>query len=142
MSSHQPGRPFDEDVEWVMDQFGVAYEQVARDHVISQVLAGLAASELRDKLILFGGTALSRTHLPGLRLSEDIDLITTTKRSTTAQAIMRTLDDALARLHSEIVWRPPLYQTRGSNSAMLTVDGRIAVRIQLLSGWDIRIGRL
>ena len=56
--------------------FGVADEQVRRDHLISHVLAGLADLEL--PVVFFGGTALGRTHLinpeGGARLSEDIDL--------------------------------------------------------------------
>lgn len=58
-----------DDLEREASRFGVADEQVRRDHAISHVLAGLAAS-MRDDLIFFGGTALSRTHLVNARLSE------------------------------------------------------------------------
>jgi hypothetical protein len=56
------------------EQFGVAAEQVERDHLISHVLAFLA-QEFGDRIHFIGGTALARTHLPDGRLSEDIDLI-------------------------------------------------------------------
>lgn len=58
----------------VMMRFGVSPVQVARDHVISHALAAIASLGT-DRIVFFGGTALSRTLLPELRLSEDIDLI-------------------------------------------------------------------
>lgn len=42
---------------------------------------GVAADEVSDDVVFFGGTALCRTHLPDLRLSEDIDLIAVRDRS-------------------------------------------------------------
>ncbi|ONI63410.1 hypothetical protein ALI44B_01375 [Leifsonia sp. ALI-44-B] len=45
-----------------------------RDHLISRILASLAQS-VSDDVVFIGGTALARTHLPELRLSEDVDLI-------------------------------------------------------------------
>jgi hypothetical protein len=60
----------------VAQQFGVALEQVHRDHLISSILAALQAHA--GDLIFFGGTALARTYLPAGRLSEDIDLIAVT----------------------------------------------------------------
>jgi hypothetical protein len=40
-----------------------------------------------DDVIFFGGTALSRTFLPTLRLSEDIDLLVHGRRSDVAARI-------------------------------------------------------
>jgi len=54
--------------------FGVSPTQVRRDHLISHLLYSLAESPSRDIVRFYGGTALARTHLPGLRMSEDIDL--------------------------------------------------------------------
>jgi predicted nucleotidyltransferase component of viral defense system len=51
------------------ERFGVADEQVDRDHLISHVLALLAA-HLPGEVVFFGGTALARSHLPDGRLSE------------------------------------------------------------------------
>lgn len=56
----------------VAEQFGVAAEQVERDHLISHLLAFLAR-DFGDSIHFIGGTALARTHLPHGRLSEDID---------------------------------------------------------------------
>ena len=62
----------------VADRFGVAEEQVRRDHLISHVLAVLP--QIAPGVLFVGGTALARTHLAepaaGGRLSEDIDLWT------------------------------------------------------------------
>lgn len=58
----------------VAEQFGVAAEQVERDHLISHLLAFLSR-DFGDRIHFIGGTALARTHLPNGRLSEDIDLI-------------------------------------------------------------------
>lgn len=50
--------------EWaaVAERFGADLEQVRRDHLISHVLAAIAADVPTDDLVFFGGTALSRTH--------------------------------------------------------------------------------
>lgn len=69
-----PGVLSIEDLHTIQDTFGVDEAQVRRDHVISHCLAALSRID-DDRLIFFGGTALSRTRLPDLRLSEDIDLI-------------------------------------------------------------------
>ena len=58
----------------IAQQFGVAPEQVERDHLISHLLAFLSKN-FSDRIQFIGGTALARTHLPHGRLSEDIDLI-------------------------------------------------------------------
>jgi hypothetical protein len=76
----------------------VADEQVRRDHLISQVLAAISASRA-DDVVSFGGTALSRTHLARARLSEDVDLIATTKRSEVRPRHVRALGRALMRPH-------------------------------------------
>lgn len=56
------------------DRFGVDEQQIRHDHLISHVLAAFAELEL--DAIFRGGTALARSHLDGLRISEDIDLLT------------------------------------------------------------------
>ncbi|MCP4964187.1 MAG: nucleotidyl transferase AbiEii/AbiGii toxin family protein [bacterium] len=58
-------------------RFGTPEAQIDRDHLISHTVAGLAAlpRHLQAHIVFFGGTALCRTWLPDLRLSEDIDLI-------------------------------------------------------------------
>jgi predicted nucleotidyltransferase component of viral defense system len=50
---------------------GVPEAQVRRDHLLSHLIAAIPQN---DRVIFFGGTALNRTHLPDLRLSEDLDV--------------------------------------------------------------------
>jgi predicted nucleotidyltransferase component of viral defense system len=84
-----------------MEQFGVSEEQVRRDHAISVVLAALSDS-LREDLLFFGGTALSRTYLEAERLSEDIDLIALGKRTDVASRLVRTVERAVQRSHGRV----------------------------------------
>lgn len=87
------------DLARVMNQFGVAEEQVRRDHAISHILAVLSRLH-RGCLIFFGGTALSRVHLDAERLSEDIDLIVTSgNRNDLAAVLRRDIDRGLQRTH-------------------------------------------
>ena len=65
----------------VAHQFGVAPEQVERDHLISYLLAFLG-ERFGDRIHFIGGTALARCFLPEGRLSEDIDLIAVYDRKT------------------------------------------------------------
>lgn len=53
-------------------RLGVPESQIVRDVLISHALVALEGEE---GFVFFGGTALCRTHLPGFRLSEDIDLL-------------------------------------------------------------------
>ena len=84
----------------VAQLFGVALEQVHRDHLISSILAALQIHA--DDLIFFGGTAVARTYLPAGRLSEDIDLIAVTDRRTVARAISRTIERGLRVTHGRV----------------------------------------
>jgi len=63
----------EETIRWAA-AFGAAPEQIAKDHLVSHVIAAIGASPLAERIVLVGGTGLARTHLPHLRLSEDIDL--------------------------------------------------------------------
>jgi predicted nucleotidyltransferase component of viral defense system len=127
-----PGLNIDE-ARLVAAQFGVAIEQIRRDHLISHILAALSKHH-RDQLIFFGGTALARSHLPDGRLSEDIDLLSVGPRPATASAIERTLASALRRSHGRITWAPTLIGIRDTDPAVLiAIDGQLAVRIQLLN---------
>ncbi len=117
----------------VAQSFGVALEQVHRDHLISHILAALSRDH-RNEVLFFGGTALARTHLPDGRLSEDVDLIALAARSATAAAVENTLERALLRSFGRIRWAPALSVIRDTDAAILLADaGRLAVRIQLLN---------
>jgi predicted nucleotidyltransferase component of viral defense system len=115
----------------VAQQFGVALEQVHRDHLISSILAALQAHA--DDLIFFGGTALARTYLPAGRLSEDIDLIAETDRRSVAQAIGRTIERALRVTHGRVTWTVALADIHDTESASLVTADGLMVRVQLLS---------
>ena len=122
--------------EWaaVAERFGVDLEQVRRDHLISHVLAALAAGVSTDNLVFFGGTALSRTHLAHARLSEDIDLVALAPRDQVALSIEVVVRRGLARSHGRPTWRPALSATTGSQPATLVIDDTLGIQIQLLTG--------
>ncbi|WP_034268743.1 nucleotidyl transferase AbiEii/AbiGii toxin family protein [Haloechinothrix halophila] len=114
--------------------FGVAEEQVRRDHLISHILAALASLDV--PVVFFGGTALARTWLTGPanggRLSEDIDLYTD-QRQEIAQLLTRQLPVMLRREFPGSSWQPSLDRVRSSEAARLLSRDGIEVRIQLLS---------
>jgi hypothetical protein len=119
--------------EWeqVASRFGVAMEQVRRDHLISHVLAAISSGVSSDDPVFFGGTALSRTHLADARLSEDIDLIATGARGQVAGQIERAVRRGLARSHGRPTWQPALTATTGSQPAVLLVGEGASVQVQV-----------
>ncbi|WGW13673.1 nucleotidyl transferase AbiEii/AbiGii toxin family protein [Saxibacter everestensis] len=123
--------PLLSELEAVAQGFGVSMDQAQRDHLISHLLAAIAASVASD-VIFFGGTALSRTYLADARLSEDIDLIAITDRKIVAQKIENGVARQLARSHGQVTWQPALGLTKGSEPSIITAGGRLSVRIQLL----------
>jgi Nucleotidyl transferase AbiEii toxin, Type IV TA system len=115
----------DAEMQQVAEVFGVAMEQVRRDHLISHVLAAISQN-LPDRVIFFGGTALSRTYLPDGRLSEDIDLIAVGKRREVAVMLEDAIGARLARTHGRVTWEP--------EPALLRTDDGLNLRVQLLGG--------
>lgn len=113
------------------NKFGVAESQVRRDYIISHVLGALAES-VADDVVFFGGTALTRTNLPDLRLSEDIDLIAKGDRSATAAAIQRALVKNLRRTVGIPEFTPALADTRHPEPAVMGID-ETRIQLQLLS---------
>jgi hypothetical protein len=113
------------------EQFGVSPGQIARDHLISHLLAALS-EHAADKVIFFGGTALSRSLLPDGRLSEDIDLIARGSRSDVAQYLHAVLPRALRREYPGLAWDPALSDVRDAEPAVLHTPQGLTVRIQLL----------
>lgn len=126
-----PGVLDDLEREVVEEQFGVAEEQVRRDHAISHTLAAISAVST-EEIIFFGGTALSRTHLPDLRLSEDIDLIALADRSDVADQIERAVTRQLRRSLGAVYFSPRLRETKHPDPAVMDV-GSSRVQVQLLS---------
>lgn len=114
--------------------FGVNRDQVEHDFAISQILG--AISSIVDTFIFYGGTALSRTFLNGLRLSEDIDLLSVGPRRNTAEAIDRAIVDTLSRHFEDVGGDPPLQSARKDTVACTYRIGSSRVRIQLISGQD------
>jgi predicted nucleotidyltransferase component of viral defense system len=115
----------------VAEQFGVALEQVRRDHLISAILAALQTHA--DDVTFFGGTALARTYLPAGRLSEDIDLLALADRRSIARAINRTIERALLVTHGRVSWTANLADIRDTEPSSLVTDDGLVVRVQLLS---------
>jgi Nucleotidyl transferase AbiEii toxin, Type IV TA system len=116
----------------VADRFGVDDQQVRRDHLISLLLAVLS-SEFADQVLFFGGTALSRTHLPVGRLSEDLDLIAVTDRRTVASGLDERLPRSVQRDYGTLVWSPALSDVQERHPAALSTFDGLTVRIQLLT---------
>lgn len=119
----------------VAERFGVAAEQVERDHLISHLLAFLGR-EFGDRIHFIGGTALARTHAPDGRLSEDIDLIAVGDRKSLAADMDVALPRSLARTHGRLILVPPLSSLPDTHPAVLRTSDGLAVRLQLLSSRD------
>lgn len=102
----------------VAEQFGVATEQVERDHLISHLLAFLSR-DFGDRIHFIGGTALARTYLPDGRLSEDIDLIAVGDRKPIAAELDAALPCALARTHGRLTLDPALTSIPDTRAAIL-----------------------
>lgn len=113
-------------------RFGVADTQVRRDHLLSHLLGALA-KVAGDDVLFFGGTALSRTHLPAGRLSEDVDLVSLAPRSQVAAVLDAVLPRSVLRTHGRLVWEPPLSATRDVEPATLVNADGLRLRLQLLS---------
>lgn len=115
----------------VEGRFGVDSEQVIRDHVISHVLAAIAGLGT-DDVIFFGGTALSRTHLSDLRLSEDVDLIALADRRAVGDRIESAVARQLQRTLGAVQFTPHLRDTRHPEPSVMQV-GDVRVQLQLLA---------
>jgi len=61
----------DREIRNLAARLGVPENQVRRDHLLSHLIDALP---LEDRVAFIGGTALHRTHLPDVRLSEDLDV--------------------------------------------------------------------
>lgn len=112
-------------------RFGVGAEQVIRDHVISHVLAAIG-NVGTDDVVFFGGTALSRTHLVDVRLSEDIDLIARSDRDGIGDRIEDAVRKQLRRSLGDVTFTPRIRGTRHPSPSILRVSDT-SIQIQLLS---------
>lgn len=136
-------RPTAADLDRVMRTFGVAEQQARRDFVISWML--WAVSQATPGVVFFGGTALSRTLLPDLRLSEDIDLMPIEPRSTVANVLHQHLTRDLERGFGRVTADIALPDTRHPSASVYTVGGH-RVRVQLVDrdsfSWPRRAAQL
>lgn len=132
MTARHTNRTRDE-LDAVAARFGVAPEQARRDLLISHVLGSIAAHFDHNSILFIGGTALARTHLPYLRLSEDVDLIALATRAKVAAEAEQVLPRGLARQFPALSWNPSPVRTRGSSPAVLTTGDGLRVQIQILS---------
>lgn len=112
--------------------FGVADEQVRRDHLISHLLAALSR-HAQERVLFFGGTALSRAFLPDGRLSEDLDLVAVGNRRYVAADLEPQLIRGVRREYPRSRWDPTLLSVKDTEAARLVSREGISVRIQLLS---------
>lgn len=122
----------DSERDSVAAQFGVAPEQVERDHLISHLLAAISR-EFGDRVHFIGGTALARTHLVDGRLSEDIDLVALGNRSVLAAEMDAALPRSVARSFGRLEWSPPLSDIPDTGAANLRSGSGVSVKIQLLA---------
>ena len=110
-----------------------------RDHLIGHVLAALASLDVPD-LVFLGGTALSWTHLPDGRLSEDIDLMAEDRRAA-AELLEQQVPRRLRREFPGATWDPGLLAVRSVAPARLVTPEGLVVRVQLLDagrqGWHV-----
>lgn len=110
--------------------FGVDISQVRRDHLISHVLHALTQIEDIADAVFIGGTALCRTHLEDLRVSEDIDLLVHDVERT-VNAITRPVGRLLRREYPDIAVTGPSPAPRGRR-LRLTAPDVPGIEVQLI----------
>lgn len=114
----------DREIRGLSVQLGVPENQVRRDHLLSHLIGALP---LEDRVVFIGGTALNRTHLPDVRLSEDLDV----------HLIEGDADEFVDRLLEEVRFEYPgisvVSASRRSDVAtyFLEVDG-LRLQIQMI----------
>ena len=116
-------------------RFGAPDTQVIRDHLISHVLAAIADWPNSRGVTFFGGTALCRTWLPDLRLSEDVDLLLDS--ATDGADLRQHSSRRLRREFPDLVWER-LGSQHQVETWMLAVDD-ISVKVQMARwrrGWE------
>jgi hypothetical protein len=119
----------DELAHWART-FGVADEQVRRDHLISHILIAVATLD-GPGIVFYGGTALARTHLPTFRLSEDVDFLVDPRKDWAAR-VQEHLPRALRRHVGAVTWDPGPIGLPDRAPARL-VAGALSVRVQLVT---------
>lgn len=107
------------------ERFGVAAEQIRRDHLISHVINSLGS--VVPGVRFFGGTALCRTVLDGTRLSEDIDLLDDDP-SATLESLSEHLGSELRKEFPDATWNVPFDDGDG-RSALFAPRGVDPIKV-------------
>lgn len=118
-----------EATKWAQ-RFGVDVAQVRRDHLVSHILSALPTISGLPDVAFIGGTALCRTHLDGLRVSEDVDLLTSNVDEG-AHSLARALGRSLRREYPDVAVSSPTLVPRG-RQLLLTAPDTPSVEIQLI----------
>lgn len=113
------------------DLFGVDLDQVRRDHVISHALAAIS-NRARDAFLFTGGTMLSRTWLPDLRLSEDVDLMVYPRRRVAGGELAQALEAELTREFGRLAWSKDPREAGDAESIYLSVGEDVSIKFQLV----------
>ena len=123
------------EIETMAGQFGAPDTQIIRDHLVSHILDAIAEWADCDHVTFFGGTALCRTWLPDLRLSEDIDLLVGPR--TDSDGLRGHISRRLRREFPTLTWTR-LGSQHEIETWSITVDN-LEVNIQLAQwrhGWQ------
>ena len=115
--------------QWA-DRLGVTTQQVARDHLLSHLLAALPLLDDADETVFVGGTALARTYLDGLRVSEDLDLLVADEHAY-AGRLHEHLPRLLRRPYPDLAVGVAARAPRGL-SLLITAGAVPSVEVQLL----------
>lgn len=122
----------DREIRSLARQLGVPEIQIRRDHLLSHLIDALP---LEDRVVFIGGTALNRTHLPDVRLSEDLDV------HLIAGKADDLVDELIQGVRLEFPGASIISRTRQYDVAtnVLEVDG-IRIQIQAISNRPRWIG--
>jgi len=116
-------------------KFGAPDTQIVRDHLISHVLATIGDWPDVNEVTFFGGTALCRTWLPDLRLSEDIDLLPTAP--SVGEALRQHASRRLRSEFANLEWTKLGAQHQVETWTLSTGDIEVKVQLaQWRDGWD------
>ncbi len=122
-------------IEEFAARFGAPDSQIVRDHLISHTLAAIASWPDRERITFFGGTALCRTWLPDLRLSEDIDLLVDS--TSDSEGLRTQISRRLRREFPNLEWVRLGSQHQVDTWTMTSDDIEIKVQLaQWRHGWE------
>ena len=128
------------EIDKAAEKFGAPHSQILRDHLISHVIAALADWPDEEHITFFGGTALCRTWLPDLRLSEDIDLLL--DRPSDSPAIRQHVSRQLRREFPNLNWTA--LGTQHEVETWMLADDQLELKIQFAQwriGWQHTLTR-